>query len=98
MHVTVCIATRNRGSSVADTLRSLGASRYRDFDTVIVDQSVDDTTEQAVRLCADDLAITYVRSASAGLSHARNLCIEHASGPIVAFTDDDCEVGEDWLD
>jgi glycosyltransferase involved in cell wall biosynthesis len=97
MHVTVCIATRNRGGSIADTLRSLDASRYRDFDIVVVDQSVDDATEQAVRLCADGLSITYVRSASAGLSRARNLCIEHAHGPIVAFTDDDCEVGEDWM-
>jgi GT2 family glycosyltransferase len=98
MHVTVCIATRNRGSSIADTLRSLGASQYRDFDIVIVDQSVDDATEQAVRLYADGLPITYVRSASVGLSRARNLCIEHAHGPIVSFTDDDCEVGEDWME
>ena len=98
MHVTVCIATRNRGSSIADTLRSLSASQYRDFDIVIVDQSADDATEQAVRHCADGLPVKYIRSASAGLSRARNLCIEHARGPIVSFTDDDCEVGEDWME
>ena len=32
-----------------------------------------------------------------GLSHARNCGLEHATGKIIAFTDDDCTVARDYL-
>jgi glycosyltransferase involved in cell wall biosynthesis len=32
-----------------------------------------------------------------GLSHARNYGLEHATGKIIAFTDDDCTVAPDYL-
>jgi glycosyltransferase involved in cell wall biosynthesis len=98
MHVTVCICTRDRGESIGSTIRSLGASTHRDFDVVVVDQSATGNTEVAVRalMLAQD-GLTYVRASLSGLSRARNTALEHARGPIVAFTDDDCEVDADWL-
>lgn len=98
MHITVCIATRNRGPSIATTLRSLAASDYDDFDVIIVDQSTTDETAQAVReVTASDARFTYIRSQSVGLSVARNIGIAHARGGIIACTDDDCEVIPEWL-
>jgi glycosyltransferase involved in cell wall biosynthesis len=98
MHVTVCVCTRDRGPSVATTLRSLLASDHEDFDVVVVDQSATDETEQGVRATVGgDPRFHYLRSATPGASHARNLAIRQASGPIIAFTDDDCEVAPDWL-
>jgi GT2 family glycosyltransferase len=98
MHVTVCICTRNRGASIVATLRSLASSSYTDFDVVIVDQSTEDKTAQAVRTASDgDPRFSYLRSATVGLSVARNLAIAQARGPIIAFTDDDCEVSPQWL-
>ncbi|HEY7349036.1 MAG TPA: glycosyltransferase family A protein [Ktedonobacterales bacterium] len=98
MHVTVCICTRNRGSAIAATLRSLAASSYKDFDAVIVDQSAAEDTEQAVHeVTAGDARFSYWRSQTAGLSVARNIALAHARGPIIAFTDDDCDVSPDWL-
>jgi glycosyltransferase involved in cell wall biosynthesis len=99
MHVTVCIPTRDRGESITQTLHSIAQSNYTDFDVVIVDQSLHDTTEQAVRnFIGDDRRFTYVRSRSTGASSARNVAVRHARGPLVAFTDDDCEVAAVWLD
>lgn len=99
MHVTVCICTRDRGKSIVDTLRSVLRSRYQDVDIVVVDQSLDDATEQSARaFIKEDPRITYIRSSSIGLSRARNTCLEHARGPLIAFTDDDCEVSSEWLD
>ena len=45
-----------------------------------------------------DPRLTYVRSATVGVSRARNEGLLRSSTDIVCFTDDDCEVPEDWLD
>jgi glycosyltransferase involved in cell wall biosynthesis len=99
MHITVCVCTRNRGSSVAATLRSLVASSYQEFDVVIVDQSATDQTEQCVdATVGGDPRFRYHHSATTGLSRARNIAIAQARGPLIAFTDDDCEVAPNWLE
>ena len=99
MHVTVCICTRDRGASIAGTLRSIADSTFSDFDVIIVDQSTDDLTEQAVqRTVTGDPRFTYLRSSTRGLSSARNVAVPMARGAIIAFTDDDCEVPGTWLE
>jgi GT2 family glycosyltransferase len=98
MHITVCICTRDRGASVAVTLGSLAASLYDDFDVVVVDQSTSEDTADAVASATiGDPRFSYLHTTSVGLCAARNIAIEHATGPLLAFTDDDCEVSVDWL-
>jgi glycosyltransferase involved in cell wall biosynthesis len=98
MHITVCVCTRDRGSSIATTLRSLLASHYDDFDVIIVDQSVSDESGICVRaIVGGDPRFHYRRSATIGASRARNVANSQARGPVIAFTDDDCEVAPDWL-
>lgn len=98
MHVTVCICTRDRGESISRTLRSVLASAYRDFDIVVVDQSASDDTQHVVQRDARRYShVTYMHTRTVGLSAARNVAVEHAKGPLVAFTDDDCEVPPEWL-
>jgi len=98
MHVTVCICTRNRGESIAVALRSVLNATYDDFDVVVVDQSASDETAEAVRrLAGDDPRVTYMRSNTVGSGVAHNIAVANARGPIVSFTDDDCEVCPDRL-
>jgi glycosyltransferase involved in cell wall biosynthesis len=98
MHITVCICTRDRGPSVAATLRSLLASDYEDFDIVIVDQSATDETGESVRATIGaDPRCQYLHSATTGASCARNIAVAQAQGPLIAFTDDDCVVAPTWL-
>lgn len=98
MHVTVCIATRDRGDQIAATLRSIIKSQFTDWDAVIVDQSeADDTRDAVMRTVGEDSRFRYLRSRSAGSSVARNAALAEARGPLVACTDDDCEVAPDWL-
>jgi GT2 family glycosyltransferase len=98
MHVTVCICTRGRGASVVSTLRSIRTSTYDDFDVVVIDQSTNDDTAQAVsEEVADDFRFTFIRTTTVGSSVARNIATAHATGPLVAFTDDDCVVSANWL-
>lgn len=99
MHITVCIPTRGRGESIARTLRSIADSSFDDFDVVIVDQNSDDVTELAVRRAIEgDARFQYIRSVTRGASSARNVAVRNARGPIIAFTDDDCEVSKTWLE
>src|ERR1700674_5387505 len=68
-------------------------SRSDDHDVVVIDQSRSDDTEQAIKL-VDTVRtrLTYARSQTVGSAVAHNLAVERARGPLVAFTDDDCEV------
>jgi glycosyltransferase involved in cell wall biosynthesis len=67
-----------------------------DFEVVIVDQSTDDMTEEAVRAEIHDARLRIVRSSLAGISNARNLGVMVTSAPIIAFTDDDCRPEPGW--
>ena len=97
MHLTACICTRDRGANIAATLRSLAASTCEDFDVLIVDQSTNDDTALTVHeITAGDKRFRYLRSATQGLSAARNVAISQARGSIIAFTDDDCTVEPGW--
>ncbi|HEX8036114.1 MAG TPA: glycosyltransferase family A protein [Ktedonobacterales bacterium] len=101
MHVTVCICTRNRTKSLIRALASVAASECRAFDLLIVDQGSTDETEQSIRDLRATLPqfprLMYIRSATAGASAAHNIAVSHATGDIIAFTDDDCEVLPQWL-
>jgi hypothetical protein len=62
-----------------------------------VDQSTNEesATSLAALIAADRLR--YVRTGTRGLSRARNIGLRLATTRIVAFTDDDCEVADDWI-
>lgn len=96
--VSVVIATRDRGPAIASALASVCASSFTEWELVVVDQSRDDQTEQAVApFVARDARVRYIRSATTGVSAARNVAIRHTIGAYIAVTDDDCEVAPDWL-
>jgi glycosyltransferase involved in cell wall biosynthesis len=98
MHVTVCVCTRDRGSRISRTIQSLKGLAGTDFDVIVVDQSSDGETESVVHSAiADDDRFAYFHVSSSGVSRARNTAISRARGPIIAFTDDDCQVASDWL-
>jgi GT2 family glycosyltransferase len=99
---SVVVATRDRGATVARAIASILATRYPEVELIIVDQSRDAATENAVApylARADDGAcVRYLRSATTGVSNGRNLGIEAARNEWIAITDDDCEVPTGWLD
>lgn len=101
MHVTVGICTRDRADSLARALRSIAASEYREYDVLIVDQSRSSETYAAICDLRARLPefpqLTYIRSVTTGSSAAHNIAVRYATGDIIAFTDDDCEVAPQWL-
>jgi GT2 family glycosyltransferase len=95
--VTVVICTRNRGAQIVATVDSVLACPYPLLTLLIIDQSGDDATLRALGGRVDLPIVTYIRSASQGLSRARNIGLARAQTEIVLMTDDDCEVPPDWV-
>jgi GT2 family glycosyltransferase len=95
--VTVVVSTRDREDSLRAALRSLLAVDYPDFDVIVVDNAArtDDTANVVISLA--DPRIRMIKEPVAGLSRARNTGVAHATGRIIAFTDDDVVVDPGWL-
>ncbi len=100
--VSVVVATRNREDYLADLLDSLAEQRFRDFEVVIVDDSDDlDSREAVLRLAreaSEALRIKLVRNPTRlGIPRSLNRGVLAADGEIIAFTDDDCIADRSWL-
>ncbi len=96
--ITALVCTRNRGVSVTRTVESILANTHPDFELIVVDQSTDDGTAEAMVPYFADPRLRYVRSGTVGISRSRNLGIARARAAVVAITDDDCLVPPDWLE
>jgi GT2 family glycosyltransferase len=95
--LAVVIVTRNRHDALARCCRSVLTSGDPDLEVAIVDQSCDDATEAAISSFRVDPRLHYHRSARRGLAAGRNTGFRVTTAPVVAMTDDDCEVGYDWI-
>lgn len=93
--VSAVICTRDRPEDIARCLASLGRCMPPPSEVIVVDNAPrNDATARAVHAFAH---VRYVREDRPGLSHARNAGIEAATGEVIAFTDDDVELPEDWI-
>lgn len=96
--LSVLVCTRNRPEDLALALPGILAQDYPNYEVVLIDQSTDDRSEQWVNAhCRHDPHLRYIRTATVGLSIARNLALTEARNELCAFTDDDTEVPADWL-
>ena len=101
MRVTVIIATYNRAALLDQCLDHLCRQRFAPGDEVIVvdNGSTDDTASVVARhqiRCAAPLRLLH--EPTPGKSRAITRALALATGDILAFTDDDANVDEDWLD
>jgi O-antigen biosynthesis protein len=94
--ISVIIATRERPRLLARALASLAALDYPDYEILVVDN---DPETDATRETAEHAAgpVRYLRTRRRGVSAAHNHGVRHATGSILAFTDDDVTVDRDWL-
>jgi GT2 family glycosyltransferase len=91
--ISLAIVTRDRADLFERfALPSLLALTPGEAEILVVDQSAGDATR---RLAQPVPGARYLRSAP-GLSRGRNLALEAASAPLLAFTDDDVEFGPGW--
>ena len=94
--ISVIIPLYNKVDHIEDTLRSVLAQTYKDYEIVVVDDgSIDGSTELVENLGIDNLRL--IRQNNAGVSAARNSGIEEARGEFVALLDADDLWKPDYL-
>jgi glycosyltransferase involved in cell wall biosynthesis len=95
--VTAVVCTRDRGAELNATLRSILANDHENFELIVIDQSSDDRTRDAVTPFLRDRRVRYERSNAYGLGRARNTGLDLACADVIVYTDDDVTVPVDWL-
>lgn len=96
MKISVIVCTRNRDFVIKKCIDALLRNDYKNFEIIVIDQSDNDLTESIIKNISSK-RIRYYHINSIGLSRSRNYGISKACGTIVAFTDDDCIVSNNWL-
>ncbi len=94
--LSVLICTRNRAQKVQRAVASVLANSFTDIELVVVDQSTDNATREAVAAVADG-RVRYIHTDTVGVAISRNIAIREAAADIVVFTDDDCICDRHWL-
>jgi len=85
--VSVIMPTYNRRNYIRESLDSVLAQDFSDFEVIVVDDGSTDGTEEVVRPYQD--RIRYIRQENRGAGAARNIGIRKARGQYIAFMDSD---------
>ena len=96
MKFSLIIGTLNRCRELEICLESLRKQVFRDFEVIIIDQSINDSTQQLAN-GYQDLNIIYEHVDFMGLSKARNYALKMAHGDYFALIDDDAYYDERYL-
>ena len=99
--ISVVIPTYNRREYLKICLDAFARQTYPQnlYDVIVVDDGSMDDTSSFLSEYSKSTPFTLIslRQENQGPAIARNLGIRKARGELVAFTDDDCVVKEDWL-
>jgi len=92
--VSVIIPNHNGGATIGSCLQAALASRYDNFEVIVVDDASQDDSISVIEKYPCQL----VRLAqNGGAARARNMGAQHARGAILFFTDADCLLRRDAL-
>ncbi len=97
--VTVIVPTLDREQALRDTLQCLFAQTYPRPEILVVDQTErhEPETEAFLLEAARAGRLRHLRFRQRGVTRARNAGIQHASGEIVLFCDDDVVLPPEWV-
>jgi glycosyltransferase involved in cell wall biosynthesis len=97
--ISVVISTYNRADRVGDALERLLRQRGVRYEVIAVDNNSTDGTRQVIEsyVARSDGRLQYVFEGQQGVSHGRNTGVAASRAPLIAFTDDDMRMADDWL-
>ncbi|MBS1955930.1 MAG: glycosyltransferase [Cyanobacteria bacterium SZAS-4] len=97
--VSIVIPTYLRPMQLRNCLTAISTLNYdkSNFEVIVVDDGGDQDLKPLIQTFSD-INISLVKQHNQGPATARNVGVSCAQGEIVAFTDDDCLPGENWLE
>lgn len=99
--VSIVVCAYNAVDTIDECLASLDVLDYPHYEVIVVNDGSTDTTGARAHAWAERPADHVVRRVldvpNGGLSRARNIGLEAASGEVVAYTDADVRVDRLWL-
>jgi glycosyltransferase involved in cell wall biosynthesis len=98
--LSVVLSTYNRCAVLKNALEKLLAQRTIgiEYEILVVDNNSSDATKETIQsFTQKDSRFRYIFEKRQGLSYARNAGIEAARAAAIAFTDDDVEPAQDWI-
>ena len=87
--VSVIIPVYNVAGYIAETMDSVMAQTYKDFEIIVINDGSPDTAEFEKVLEKYTDEIIYLKQENAGVGPARNVAIGHSRGSLLAFLDGD---------
>ncbi len=96
--VSIVIPCYNHGAFLPETLKSVEAQTFRDFEVVIVDDGSTDSQTIKVLTEIDQPGLRVIRTTNHGVSAARNSGIQAASGKYILTLDADDMIAERYLE
>ena len=94
--ISIVIPLFNKASHIKDTIESVLAQSYQNFELIIVNDGSTDNGPKIVREIKEP-RILVIDQANAGVSAARNRGIDAAKGDLIAFLDADDLWNPDFL-
>ena len=85
--ISICVPTYNRKDYLRETLDSIFAQTYKDYEVVVVDDGSTDGTDKMLE--QGDYHVRYYRQENSGDAAARNKLIRLAQGEFITFIDSD---------
>src|SRR5215208_2722718 len=91
--ISVVVCSHNGERTIRDCLEGLLRLHYPNFEVIVVDDGSTDSTADIVQ----EYDFRLITTENLGLSNARNIGMQAASGDIIAYLDDDARPDPDWL-
>ena len=92
--VSVVVCAYNADRTMDQCLASLEHLNYPDYEVIVVN---DGSTDRTLEISERYKYCRIISQPNKGLSVARNVGAEAATGEIIAYTDSDCVADKDWL-
>ena len=86
--ISIVVPTYNRADLIAETLKSLQAQDYSNYEILVIDDGSTDNTEEVVKSVAGERT-HYIKKNNAERAAARNFGAQRAKGEYINFFDSD---------
>jgi glycosyltransferase involved in cell wall biosynthesis len=98
MRFSLVVCTCGRSNELVELFDSLVRQKRADFEVIVVDQNTDDRLVEIVAQSAHRFPLKHIRMTGTGASRARNVGLDHVTGELIGFPDDDCRYLDGYLE